>query len=217
MGRDMYRVRIRREWRHVVTLAGMRNRVASLILETLMNTIPPRTPAKADLLVEFTFEAIRSVLEQDLTLRSDIRDMQAAIDLVVAYFSMDKEAFIRRFFNHDRTLLERATTARSYRAIVDNLGNRDQIRIVTQPVEKNLLILAGPGSGKTRVVVHRCAYLLRVKRVQPRAVLICCFNHKAALELRRRLAGLVGRDAVAFQGRLGMRSQSEELFPGWHG
>jgi ATP-dependent DNA helicase RecQ len=93
-------------------------------------------------------------------------------------------------------LLDRATTAKSYRAIVESLANRDQIRIVTQPPSKNLLILAGPGSGKTRTVVHRCAYLLRVKRVQPHAILVCCFNHKAALELRRRLAALVGRDAI---------------------
>jgi ATP-dependent DNA helicase RecQ len=122
--------------------------------------------------------------------------IKAALELVVAYFTMDKEAFIRRFFSETREFLERATTARSYRAIVDSLGNRDQIRIVTQPVGKNLLILAGPGSGKTRTVVHRCAYLLRVKRVRPRAILVCCFNHNAALELRRRLAALVGRDAL---------------------
>ena len=78
---------------------------------------------------------------------------------------------------------------------MDSLGNRDQIRIVTAPVKKNVLILAGPGSGKTRTVVHRCAFLLRVKRVRPRAILVCCFNHKAALELRQRLAALVGKDA----------------------
>ncbi|HOS94547.1 MAG TPA: UvrD-helicase domain-containing protein [Armatimonadota bacterium] len=79
---------------------------------------------------------------------------------------------------------------------MESLGNRDQIRIVTQPLAKNLLIFAGPGSGKTRTIVHRCAYLLRVKRVRPRAILVCCFNHRAALELRRRLGALVGRDAL---------------------
>jgi ATP-dependent DNA helicase RecQ len=57
------------------------------------------------------------------------------------------------------------------------------------------LILAGPGSGKSRTVVHRCAYLLRVERVRPQSILVCCFNRAAAMELRRRLVGLVGRDA----------------------
>ncbi len=58
-----------------------------------------------------------------------------------------------------------------------------------------MLILAGPGSGKTKVVVHRCAYLLRVERVRPQSVLVCCFNRHASVELRRRLYDLVGDDA----------------------
>ena len=58
-----------------------------------------------------------------------------------------------------------------------------------------MLILAGPGSGKTKTVVHRCAYLLRVERVRPQSVLVCCFNRNAAIELRRRLNELAGDDA----------------------
>jgi ATP-dependent DNA helicase RecQ len=272
VGRDAYRVRVRREWPLVAELAERRRRVAGVLLEELLRGVPAETPPKADLLLEFTFEAMGNALQQDLVLRSEIRDLQAAIErglmflheqdiiilqkglaifrsamtvrmlpeadrqkytaehydalehhyrerifqvhvmneyaryglqrirtaleLVLAYFTMDKEAFIQRFFSHSREFLDRATTARSYRAIVDSLGNRDQIRIVTQSLAKNLLILAGPGAGKTRTVVHRCAYLLRVKRVRPAAILVCCFNHKAALELRRRLAALVGRDAL---------------------
>ena len=48
----------------------------------------------------------------------------------------------------------------------------------------NLLVLAGPGSGKTRVVAHRWAYLLRVERVRPERILVACFNRHAALQLR---------------------------------
>lgn len=128
--------------------------------------------------------------------RYGLAKIKEALDLVVAYFTMDKEAFIGRFFGDRHELLERATTARSYKAIVDALGNRDQIRIVTAPTRRNMLILAGPGSGKTRTVVHRCAFLLRVKRVRPHSILVCCFNHKAAVELRARLHALVGKDAL---------------------
>ena len=58
-----------------------------------------------------------------------------------------------------------------------------------------MLVLAGPGSGKTRVLVHRIAYLLRVRRENPRGILALAYNRHAAAEIRRRLAELVGDDA----------------------
>ena len=75
----------------------------------------------------------------------------------------------------------------SYAEIVENLRNDTQEAIVTAPKERNLLVLAGPGSGKTRVVVHRCAWLLRVARIRPDRVLVICFNRSAMHELRLRL------------------------------
>src|ERR1019366_3620771 len=55
--------------------------------------------------------------------------------------------------------------------------------------------LAGPGAGKTRVLVHRIAYLVRVKRENPRGILALTYNRHAAVEIRRRLADLIGADA----------------------
>ena len=59
----------------------------------------------------------------------------------------------------------------------------------------NVLVLAGPGSGKTRVLVHRIAYLIRVRREDPRGILALAYNRHAAVEIRRRLAELVGDDS----------------------
>ncbi len=86
-------------------------------------------------------------------------------------------------------MLERATSEQSYTRIVDDLKNKAQAAIVSAHAEKNMLVLAGPGSGKTRVVTHRVAYLLRVERVDPRSILVLCFNRGAILSLRRTLPG----------------------------
>lgn len=115
-----------------------------------------------------------------------------ALALVADYFASDKTAFVKRWFAGRARMLERATTAESFRRVVESLDNPDQVELVAAPEDGNRLVLAGPGSGKTRVIVHRCAYLLRVRRVPAHRILVLCFNRCAALELRRRLADLAG-------------------------
>lgn len=127
--------------------------------------------------------------------RLGIEKIQQAINLVSAYFTMDRTNFVQRYFSGRKDVIDRATSQASYHRIVDNLANPVQVAVVAAHFDDNILVLAGPGSGKTRVVAHRCAYLLRVKRAQPRSILILCFNRNAANTLRRRLLDLAGPDA----------------------
>ena len=140
-------------------------------------------------------ERVFQIHVMDQYARLGVEKIRQALGLVTAYFTLGKAAFVKRFFADRREMLTRATTAESFHTIVDALGNPAQTEIVAAPEDGNRLVLAGPGSGKTRVIVHRCAYLLRVLRVPAHRILVLCFNRSAALELRRRLADLVGDDA----------------------
>lgn len=127
--------------------------------------------------------------------RLGLRAISRALELVLAYFTMDKAGFIKRYFPGRKEMLERATGEASYQRIVKDLANPVQMKVVAAGHEANMLVLAGPGSGKTHVVVHRCAYLIRVLRTPPASILVVCFNHYAAVALRHRLFQLLGEDA----------------------
>ena len=75
-------------------------------------------------------------------------------------------------------------------AILDEL-NPAQHEAVSAP-QGNMLVLAGAGSGKTRVLVHRIAWLMQVEGLSPYAVLAVTFTNKAAREMRTRLEALLG-------------------------
>lgn len=125
-----------------------------------------------------------------------LTEMADALRLTMDYFILQQDEFLHRWLPDREKELTRQTTPKSWHEIVEALGNKDQQNIVADDREMtNVLVLAGPGSGKTRVLVHRIAYLVRVKRESPHAIVALAYNRHAAVQIRQRLFALIGNDA----------------------
>lgn len=157
------------------------------------------------------------------TLRDGIK---LALILVRDYFGKEREAFISTYFNGHEATLELPVSEEKHEAIVSGLDPVQKKAVETRD-GKNLLVVAGPGSGKTRIIVHRIGWLVKVKRVRPDRILALAFNRNAVAELRRRLIALLGKSgrrvrvqtyhglALSITGRSLMGTQaSENVFAG---
>jgi len=74
--------------------------------------------------------------------------------------------------------------------LIDGLNEHQREAVASE--QSNMLVLAGAGSGKTKVLVHRIAWLLRVENQSPYSILSVTFTNKAASEMRSRVEQLLG-------------------------
>jgi len=120
--------------------------------------------------------------------------IKQAIILVREYFHLDRKSFYQRYFKGKQHLLGLPTAEKTLHEILSPSPplNEVQKQAVTSPLNSNLLLVAGPGSGKTRTIVHRIAYLVKVKRVLPWQIMALAFNRNAVTQLKLRLRKLIG-------------------------
>lgn len=121
-----------------------------------------------------------------------VKNYQEALQYVQDYFLMDYQRFIAKYFKGERVKdIERNVTPAKYKQIFGELSDC-QKEILQDKESRCIVVAAGPGSGKTRVLVHKLASLLLLEDVKHEQLLMLTFSRSAATEFKQRLRKLVG-------------------------
>lgn len=124
-----------------------------------------------------------------------VRNYQAAQLYVQDYFQMDYKRFIAKYFKGERGReIQRNITPKKYQKLFAQLSER-QKEIISDKDSRSIVVAAGPGSGKTRVLVHKLASLLLLEDVKHEQLLMLTFSRAAATEFKQRLIALIGEAA----------------------
>ena len=124
-----------------------------------------------------------------------VRDYDAALQFVQDYFQMDFKQFLNLYFKGSRRKeIDRNVTPDKYHRLFDSLSEV-QSQIIQDQESRYIVVAAGPGSGKTRVLVHKLASLLTMEDVKHEQMLMLTFSRAAATEFKTRLMELVGNAA----------------------
>lgn len=150
-------------------------------------------------------------------------DYEVALKFVDDYFQLNYSTFLNKYFGRSRqNEIKRSITPAKFKQLFGELSPA-QLSIITDNKTKNIVVAAGPGSGKTRVLVHKLASLLLMEDVKHDQLLMLTFSRAAATEFKKRLLKLVGNAANFIEiktfhsycfdllGRVGTIEKSDEI------
>ena len=124
-----------------------------------------------------------------------ISDYRDALQFVEDYFQLNYTSFLNKYFKGSRqNEIKRNLTPSKFRQLFGELSPT-QLKIITDNETKYMVVAAGPGSGKTRVLVHKLASLLLMEDVKHEQLLMLTFSRAAATEFKKRLLKLIGNAA----------------------
>lgn len=124
-----------------------------------------------------------------------IKDYRDALQFVEDYFQLNYASFLNKYFKGSRQNdIKRNLTPGKFKQLFGELSPT-QLKIINDNENQHIVVAAGPGSGKTRVLVHKLASLLLMEDVKHEQLLMLTFSRAAATEFKKRLLKLIGNAA----------------------
>jgi ATP-dependent DNA helicase RecQ len=124
-----------------------------------------------------------------------IDNYRDALQFVEDYFQLNYNSFLNKYFNVSRqNEIKRNITPAKFRQLFGELSPT-QLGVIKDNEARYIVVAAGPGSGKTKVLVHKLASLLLMEDVKHEQLLMLTFSRAAATEFKRRLLQLIGNAA----------------------
>lgn len=124
-----------------------------------------------------------------------ITDYRNALTFVDDYFKLNYTTFLNKYFKGSRqNEIKRNITPAKFQQLFGGLSPV-QLKIINDKEAKYIVVAAGPGSGKTKLLVHKLASLLLMEDVKHEQLLMLTFSRAAATEFKKRLVELIGTAA----------------------
>ena len=121
-----------------------------------------------------------------------VRSYQDALQFVSDYFHMNYKGFLTKYFKGNRQgEINKNITPEKYDQLFGNLS-KQQREIIDDEQSAHIVVAAGPGSGKTRVLVHKLAALVLLDEVKYEQLLMLTFSRAAVSEFQHRMHELLG-------------------------
>jgi ATP-dependent DNA helicase RecQ len=115
-----------------------------------------------------------------------------ALKFVDDYFHLQYKAFLKKYFSGDkRDMIKKNITPKKFKELFGSLSTA-QLSIIRDNESKYIVVAAGPGSGKTRILVHKLASLILLEDVKHEQLLMLTFSRASAIEFKKRLKDLIG-------------------------
>lgn len=124
-----------------------------------------------------------------------MEDYKAALKFVDDYFQLEYSSFLKKYFKGPKgDEIQRNLTPERFRQLFGQLSPA-QLSIINDKETKYIVVAAGPGSGKTKILVHKLASLLYMEDIKHEQLLMITFSRAAATEFKKRLRELINNAA----------------------